>query len=440
MDNIYRKPTHSLTQTVLILTAFLWLISTGACSTKTAELQKVTAANNAVPAESKDAEISEALQFIEKSPESALGYTQLAAIYIKRARSTGDFSLNSKAESAVDKALAVAAEDVPARKLKASLLLTFHRFAEGLEAGKKLQAEFPSDAFVYGVLTDANFELGNYKDAVDSAQKMVDLRPNSNSYARVGHLRSIYGDYSGAVEMFKTAARTADPADKEAQSWCLVRLGDEHLKNGKYAEAEKVYDEALQNLPNYHLALVGKGRARAAQNDFEAAIKLLEDANLRVPNVEAAILLGDIYTKQGNAEKAKQQYDLVEVIEQKIGVNDDRKRLALLWADHDLRLDEALAITRRESALRKDIFTADALAWTLYKKGLLSEAKTAIQSALVLQANDARILYHAGMIEKASGSTAEAKKLLEKALKINPMFDLLQAENARKALTELNKQ
>ena len=42
-----------------------------------------------------------------------------------------------------------------------------------------------------------------------------------------------------------------------------------------------------------------------------------------------------------------------------------------------------------------------------------------------------------GMIEEGLGNSKEAKKLLEQALKLNPAFDLLQAENARKALQEL---
>lgn len=432
-----QKNRESFQVLIIFAAVFASILINGACSTKTNESDTVEAAKNNAPIESKDEEIAEVLKLIEKVPDSPMGYSQLAAIYIKRARSTGDFSLNSKAETAVDKALQIAPEDAPARKLKASLHLTLHRFPEALELGKKLQTEFPNDAFIYGVLTDANTELGNYKEAVEMAQKMVDLKPNSNSYARVAHLRSLHGDTEGAVEMFKTAARTADPQDKEAQSWCLVQLGDEFWKYGKYAEAEKVYDEALQNFPNFHLALAGKGKARAAQNDFETAIKFLSDANNRVPNVETAILLGDIYTKQGNAEKAKQQYDLVEVIEQKIGVNNDQKRLALLWADHNLKLDEALTITKREYEIRKDIFTADGLAWTLYKKGQLTDAKTAISAAMNPKANDARIFYHAGMIEKDLGNRAEAKKMLETALKINPMFDLIQGENARKALSEL---
>lgn len=417
----------------IILNAILW---GGGCST-----QKEVSANSGkisrTEASPKDSEIITAEKLIESNPKSAKGYIQLASLYIKRARETGDFSLNSKAQTAVTKALEAEPDNLDSMKLKASLHLTFHRFAEALEYGRQLQQDNPNDSFFYGVLTDANAELGNYKEAVEAAQKMVNLKPNTSSYARVAHLRSLYGDHNGSVEMFKLAARTADPLDKETQSWCLVQLGDEFWKNGKYPEAEKVYDEALQNFPNYYLALAGKGRVRASNNDFENALKFLNEANNRVPNVETAILLGDIYTKQGNTEKATQQYDLVEIIEQKIGVNNDQKRLALLWADHDMKLDEALAITKRESEMRKDIFTADALAWCLYKKGHLTDAKAAITNAMNLKSNDARILYHAGMIEKDLGNGKEAKQLLEQALKINPMFDLIQSENAKKALSEL---
>lgn len=418
---------------ILLFSIFLM----SACSKSNATNNPTVSAETIEKSNSTNPQIETAQNLIEKAPTEPKGYTQLAVAYIKQARETGDFSLNSKAEAAIEKALQIDSADATARKLQASLHLTFHRFAEALEAGKKLQTEFPNDEFVYGVLTDANIELGNYKEAIEAGQKMVDLKPNMSSYVRVAHLRSLHGDHEGAVEMFKLAARTADPLDKEAQSWCLVQLGDELWKYGKYAEAEKVFDEALQNFPQFHLALAGKGRARASQNDFETAVKLLTEANNRVPNVETSILLGDIFTKQGFSDKAKQQYDLVEIIEQKIGVNNDQKRLALLWADRDLKLDEALTITKRESEMRRDIFTTDALAWCLYKKGQLTDAKAAITKAMNLKSNDARILYHAGMIEKDLGNGKEAKRLLEQALKINPMFDLIQSENARKALSEL---
>ncbi len=42
--------------------------------------------------------------------------------------------------------------------------------------------------------------------------------------------------------------------------------------------------------------------------------------------------------------------------------------------------------------------------------------------------------YHAGMIEQALGNRRDAAKHLQLALKINPSFDILQADVARQTL------
>jgi tetratricopeptide (TPR) repeat protein len=377
--------------------------------------------------------VSEKVSASEMPIESAKNYNKIAADFIRKARETGDFGLNTNAENAVKKALEIEPENWDSQKLQASLHLTFHRFDEALKLGKTLQQSSPNDSFVYGILTDANVELGNYKEAVEAVQKMVDLKPNMSAYARVGYVRSLHGDSLGAIEAMKLAAKTADPNDKESQSWCLVHLGDEFFKSGKFAEAEKVYDEALKIFPDYAAAMVGKGRVRMANNDSETAIKLLSDAQNRQPLVETVITLGDIYTKLNQTDKAKQQYDLAETIEAKFD-NADQRRLALLWADNDQKLNDALAIAEREHANRKDIFTADIFAWCLYKKGRLTEAKSAIDEAMRLNNKDARFFYHAGMIEKGLGNKKEAKRLLNVALQTNPMFDFVQNERAKTAL------
>ena len=384
-----------------------------------------------------NAEIAAAQKIIEKLPDAANGYNKLAVAYIRRARESGDFSLNTNAQTAVNRALEIEPQNYDAQKLNASLLLTFHRFAEALEAGKKLQEANPRDAFIYGVLTDANVELGNYEEAVVTVQKMVDLKPNMESYARVSHVRSLHGDSDGAIEAMNLAFRVADPMDKEAQSWCLVFLGNELFKVGRYQEAETQYDSALKVLPDYHLALAGKGFARAAAGDYENAIKFFTQTQTRVPTTEVVVALGDVYAKSGNADKAAEQYKLAEFIEQKLG-NLDQRRLALLWADQDMKIDEALAIAEREHAGRKDVYTADIYAWCLYKKGNYADAKKIIQEAMRLKTKDARFFYHAGMIEKSLGNKKAAKEFLQKALQTNPAFDVLQSEKAKANLQELN--
>jgi len=423
---------------ILAAIAIAVALAGSSCSTNAAGGEVVDRAHTPYITET-DPELNSALALIDKAPDSKMAYNNLAVLYIKRARNSGDFGLYLKAEAAIEKALKVDPADGSTRKLQASLSLTFHRFSEALERGTALDREFPNDAFIKGVLTDAHIELGNYDEAVAAAQQMVDLRPNSLSYARVAQLRSLYGDHKGSVEMYKLATRTADPADPEAKSWCLVRLGDEYFKNGNLDAAERSYDEALSLMPQYHMALAGKGRVRAALGDLEGAEKILSELVTRIPLPETAAQLGNIYMLQGDAERAKAQYDLVEVIEQKLGPNTDQKRLAILWADRDERLPEALAIAEKQNALANDLNTADLFAWTLYKNGRLVEAREAGKRAMRLKGADAKIIYHAGMIEKGLGNKTQATKLLSTALKLNPEFDLIQSQKAKAALAELKE-
>ena len=430
---------------ILLFAAFLVLIalSNASCLQQDSSLAaaKPVIADSA-PAENSSfksatgKQIEAAQKIIEKSPDSTNGYLNLAAAYIRSARETGDFALNSKAEAAIARALEIEPNNLTALKLKTSLNLTFHRFADGRAMALDLLKNNPRDAFLYGALTDANVELGKYDEAVNAIQTMVDLKPEMTAYARVSYVRSLHGDSKGAIEAMNTAAKIADPGDAEAQAWCLVHLGDELFKTGKYDLAEQSYDRALQAFPDYYFALAGKGRTRAARNDWETAVKFLTESNNRVPNVENIIFLADLYSLQGKTEEAQRQYDLAEFIEGKFG-NLDNRRLALLWADHNQKLDQALVIARREHELRQDISTADILAWCLAQKGEFAEAKKVMAEALRLKTKDARFYYHAGMIEKGLGDKGSAKQYLNLALQTNPAFDLLQAENAKIALREL---
>ena len=374
---------------------------------------------------------------IERDSSSAKGYNLLAAAYMQKARETGDFSLNAKADEALTRAEQAEPDDYDALKLRVKLLLTYHRFGEALEAARRAQARNPRDHDNYGAMTDALVELGDYDGAVAAAQTMVDLRPDTASYSRVSYLRELHGDTKGAVEAMRMAVESASPQDAEGVAWCRAHLGDALAREGKPAEAEREYDHALFVFPEYHVALAAKARARLAAGDAEAAEGLYRRAIARVPLPEYAAALGDLYTKLGHAEDARRQYELVEFVERSGAQGGTYTRqLAMFWADHDTKLDEALAVARNERAARKDIYTADLLAWCLYKKGQYAEAKASMDEALRLGTRDPRLLFHAGMIAQASGDRAGGAKYLRRALAINPTFDVLQAEAARRALSE----
>jgi tetratricopeptide (TPR) repeat protein len=388
---------------------------------------------------STDFQIQAAQVLLQKAPTEAASYNQLGAAYIQKARETGDFGFNAKAEIALDHSLQLAPDNYDALKLQATLLLTYHKFDEALAVTRRAQQFYPRSSEIYGAMTDALVELGDYEGAIAAVRAMLDLRPDASAYARVSYLCALHGDSARAIAAMRVAVRSANPRDLEGVAWYRVHLGKELINAGSLEEGEGELDRALHIFPDYHLALAAKAHARLVNGDIHSAIEFYQRAQERVPLPDTAIALGDLYTYLGRLDEAKQQYELVEFIE-RAGTDLTKtysRELALFWANHDMKLDEALASVRRERVTRSDIYTFDVLAWCLFKQHQLSEARDAIDRALRLGTRDARIYYHAGKIYHALLDYPQAVKHLQMALQIDPYFDVLQADIARQTLDKI---
>lgn len=349
-----------------------------------------------------DQRIFRAQLLIERMPNRAEGYNQLAAAYMQKARETYDFSFNARAIALIDKSLAVENDNYDALKLRAKLELTYHRFAEALQTARRAQTVRNDDHDVWGQITDALVELGDYNGAVEAAQKMVDLRPDSSAYARVSYLRSLHGDTDGAIQAMSAALRSANPNDPESVAWCHVQLGNELLDSGKLDAAERHFDKALQIFPEHRLAIEAKARARTAAGDLQGAVLIYEREQAKNASADIAAALGDLYTRLGKQDLAKVEYERFEVLERENAMLERSWRHMInFWLDHDRNLTEALTLATREYETRKDIFTCDTLAWALFKNGKVQEAKAMIDEAMRTRTKDARINDHADTIYRS---------------------------------------
>ena len=182
------------------------------------------------------------------------------------------------------------------------------------------------------------------------------------------------------------------------------------------------------------------GRLQAARSQTAEAIRNLSEAVRIAPSVDAMAALGDLYQLTGQKEEAAARYELVAQLgehTQKIHGTPFDRALANFYANHDLKLEEAYALAAAEFAAgRRDIYGADALAWTALKTNRLEEAQAISAESLKLGTLDARLFYHAGMIARAAGDSVRAKEYLERALALNPGFDPVQREIARRTLSE----
>jgi tetratricopeptide (TPR) repeat protein len=387
---------------------------------------------------STDQRVANLQEHLRAAPRDWQAYSQLGMAYLQKTRETGDPTFYQKAEGVLQKALSLMPEDYIAISAMGELNLARHQFRTALEWGERARRINPDRTYAYGVMADAQVELGQYEAAVETLQTMVDLRPDPSSYARISYLRELHGDTAGAIEIMQEAVAGGSP-NHENTAWMRTQLANLYFNSGNLDQAEVEYRRTLGGRPGYVYALAGLGRVRFAQGRPDEAIQLLTEASQVMPLPEFLITLGDIYLATGDSEAAQRQYDLVRVIQQLYRANgvDVDLELALFEADHGGDPATIVEQARQAYERRPGIHAADVLAWALYQAGDFSAAQTYAVQALRLGTEDALKLFHAGMIAYRLGDEAQARDYLERALTINPHFSILYTDEAHHMLKEL---
>ncbi|MGZ8501956.1 MAG: tetratricopeptide repeat protein [Candidatus Limnocylindrales bacterium] len=362
---------------------------------------------------------------------------ELGVALLQRVRETADPSIYARAQEAFDRARAVGPNDPLPFVGLGTLALARHEFADALELGRKALALGPGLPTAQGVVADALVELGRYDEAVDAVQKMVDLRPDLASYARVSYLRELYGDLPGALDAMRRAVQAGGPAS-ENNAYVIVLYGNLAVLSGHPDEAAQAYAAALRAYPGFPAALAGQGRLAVAGGDLPTAIARFGRAADIVPLPEYVIALGETHEASGDAKGAADSFALARAetgLFKANGVVVDLE-LALFEADHG---DPAAALDLANAAYaeRPTIKAADALAWASLRNGRIGEAKKRSAEALRLGTWDPILLYHAGAIAAAAGDAKAAMRDLKAALRLDPGFSPTGAQAARALLATL---
>ena len=382
---------------------------------------------------------------VAKAPGDFANYAKLGAAYLQKGQETEDVTFYTLAEETLKRSLELGADPGSAAAAHTSLAIVYsarQQFQDALAHAQKALEYGDPDLLSYGVLGDVYVEIGEYEKAEDAYAKLLGVRGARYPHSGLSRLRFLRGDPQGAIrEMQRGIAGLREASALKAD---LVRgqvqLGELQFQVGDLPNSESAYRDALKSLPSFHRALAGLARVRAAQQSYPEAIRLYQEALGVVPLPVYAAALGDVYAKIGQPEEAKRQYDLVERIGYLSSIHNkvvyDRER-AFIYADHDLKLSEALELAERELEVRWDVYTYDVLAWALYKNGRLRDALWAIKEALRAGTQDARLFFHAGVIRRALGEDDTARAYLQRALATNASFDLLHVDGAQRILMEL---
>lgn len=366
---------------------------------------------------------------IEENPDDRKSQLALAALYIQEARVSGDFMYYDMAAlQQVNNVLKNDPNNFEALTYKALIYLSQHHFAEGLEVAEKAKAINPYNAFIYGLLVDANVEMGNYKKAVENSDSMVSIRPDIRSYSRISYLREIHGDYPGAIQAMKLAVG-AGMEGEEGTEWARVQLGHLYENTGDLKSAEMHYSIALAARPDYAYALAGMARISTANKDYSKAISYYVRASLLVGDYAFREELVDVYKLANQNDKALSLANsIIDNMnkDSKAGLTNDNighysdRELAYAYLkinDNDKALTHALAEYNRRP---NNIDANETVAWVYYNKNEADKALPYIKEALKTNCKNPVLLCRTGLIYAKAGQKEMAKSFLQQALKNNP--------------------
>jgi tetratricopeptide (TPR) repeat protein len=234
-----------------------------------------------------DREIKRLQEEARSNSDRAATMKRLGWAFIRKARVSYDPGYYKLGEQCALCVRSKNGDDPDALLLQGYILQSLHKFKDAESIARKL-VTIRIEAFDYGLLGDVLMEQGRLTEAVGAYQKMVDLRPDLQSYTRVAHMRWLKGDLDGAIEVMRMAVTSGSPRDPEPTAWAYTRLGIYELQAGDTEIATKSAGIAFQFAENYAAALLLQGRILLAQDNAQEAIESLQRAAslARLPEYE----------------------------------------------------------------------------------------------------------------------------------------------------------
>jgi tetratricopeptide (TPR) repeat protein len=379
---------------------------------------------------------------VTRDPRSARDFTQLAGLYLQRARETADNEDLVRAEETARHSLSLRrGRNEEAFGVLASSLLGQHRFTDALEVARGLLAADSTSIAARGLVAETELELGRYEEAGRQFGMLASYQGDLGVAPRLARWAELRGRPEEARRLLRQASDAAGRRHgmpREQVAWFHLRLGDLALRVGQLDEAERELEAGLAILPGDYRLLGALARLHAVRHDWRRAADAGELAVSRALDPATLGLLHDAWVALGDTVKAE-EYSRAMAVAVLHQPGPYHRAWSLFLLDHGREVPRVLRNVESELRTRRDIYGYDLLAWALHQSGRNAEARVPMARALSLGTRDAMLYFHAGMIDRSLGDTASARARLETALTINPSWHPSQPAEARAVLDALSR-
>lgn len=346
---------------------------------------------------------------------------RLAYRLFHRASLTGWMAHFTEAEEAIQDALREFGPKEDLCLLKANLDFRFHRLAEvrrDLQMCPQLPARFEGRT----LLADLDFQEGRYEAARLELERLIKENRTWDNLARLAYWHSKLGEISEADKLYEEAEEDLTAKQMRSYAWLELQRGVLAFARGRYDDAWKHYRRADEAYPGYWHTDEHFAEILGAEGRFSEAAQLLEQVIARSPKPELKQALAELHLLAGRPEEARPWLDgaLADYLESvRRGAVHYFHHLADFCLDARQNPAEAVIWAHKDIELRSNFSTQALMARALYANGQLSESMVYIRMAVSSGVRDAGILSTAAMLFDAAGESGQSQSYAEAALRIN---------------------
>jgi len=254
-------------------------------------------------------------------------------------------------------------------------------FVSAVRLAQDFLAAEPDNFSVRQFLADALRGLEKYDEALSEYGKILKENPNNvDVLLNIGFIQSKQGKIDAARATYFHALEL-----HPNHIYALSSLGNLYFMEGKYSEAADYYRRVLLDRPTHWKSIVAMAQInRETGHNKEAKVLFRRAVEINPKDIDSALTLGWMHFVDGEKEEALAVLDAAD------------RRFPGLPEIHIARADVLSALAR------------------------LDEAERDYRAALERAPQAAQAWQGLGRIAAQRGDKAEARRLLEQALRINP--------------------
>lgn len=270
------------------------------------------------------------------------------------------------------------------------------------------------------------YGTGRFREAAGLAREFLAEEPDNASVRQ--YLADSYrgmGMYDEALSEYRTVM-AENPGNVDA----LLNIGWVLSKMGNLEQAKATYQRALAIHPGHVFALSSLGNLHYAEGDYAQAVKYYRQLLMDRPtHWKSIVAMARIFQERGMNREAKVFFQrAVEV-----NPRDLDSYLALGWLQF---VDEELEQALDTLSAAGEVFPGApeihlSRGDVLFSLGRLDEAERSYREGLQRAPQAAQGYHGLGRIAASRGDTEEARRLLERAIQVNPDYRAAREELQR---------